>query len=102
MERQYLCVQTFWIISKSIHYLLVSSELAIAKGKNMNIIEIDLRSDTVTKPCNEMRNAMANAEVGDNVLGEDPTVTKLEKMMADITGKEAGLFVPTGNFTTHR
>ena len=57
---------------------------------------IDLRSDTVTKPIEEMRQAMAAAEVGDDVYGEDPSVIKLEQMAAEITGKEAGLFVPTG------
>ncbi len=57
---------------------------------------IDLRSDTVTKPDQEMRAAMAAAEVGDDVYGEDPTVNKLEQRAAEIFGKEAALFVPTG------
>ncbi|MGA2040108.1 MAG: GntG family PLP-dependent aldolase [Bryobacteraceae bacterium] len=57
---------------------------------------IDLRSDTVTKPTPEMRRAMAEAEVGDDVYGEDPTVNLLEQRAAEITGKEAALFVPTG------
>jgi threonine aldolase len=57
---------------------------------------IDLRSDTVTKPTAEMRRAMAEAEVGDDVYGEDPTVNRLEELAAEITGKEAALFVPTG------
>jgi threonine aldolase len=57
---------------------------------------IDLRSDTVTRPTPEMRRAMAEAEVGDDVYGEDPTINKLEKRAAEILGKEAGLFVPTG------
>ena len=57
---------------------------------------IDLRSDTVTKPTPAMRRAMMEAEVGDDVYGEDPTVNQLEKRAAEITGKEAGLFVPTG------
>ncbi len=57
---------------------------------------IDLRSDTVTKPSAKMRAAMANAEVGDDVYGEDPTVNRLEQRAAEILGKEAGLFVPTG------
>jgi len=57
---------------------------------------IDLRSDTVTKPTSGMRQAMANAEVGDDVYGEDPTVNRLEAMAAEMLGKEAGLFVPTG------
>ena len=56
----------------------------------------DLRSDTVTKPTLEMRAAMAAAEVGDDVYGEDPTVNLLEKRAAEIFGREAALFVPTG------
>src|SRR6266571_2268328 len=57
---------------------------------------IDLRSDTVTRPTAEMRRAMAEAEVGDDVYGEDPTVNRLEKRAAEMFGKEAALFVPTG------
>ncbi len=57
---------------------------------------IDLRSDTVTKPTPGMREAMARAEVGDDVYGEDPTVNALEALAAELLGKEAGLFVPTG------
>jgi threonine aldolase len=57
---------------------------------------VDLRSDTVTRPTAEMRRAMAEAEVGDDVYGEDPTVNRLEKCAAEIFGKEAALFVPTG------
>ncbi len=57
---------------------------------------IDLRSDTVTRPTPEMRVAMAAAEVGDDVYGEDPTVNLLEKRAAEIFGREAALFVPTG------
>jgi threonine aldolase len=57
---------------------------------------VDLRSDTVTRPTAEMRQAMAEAEVGDDVYGEDPTVNRLERRAAEIFGKEAGLFVPTG------
>ena len=58
---------------------------------------IDLRSDTVTKPTAAMRNAMAAAEVGDDVYGEDPTVNRLQERAAEIFGKEAALFVPTGS-----
>jgi threonine aldolase len=58
---------------------------------------IDLRSDTVTKPTNAMRRAMAEAEVGDDVYGEDPTVNRLQERAAEIFGKEAALFVPTGS-----
>ena len=57
---------------------------------------IDLRSDTVTRPSAKMRAAMADAEVGDDVYGEDPTVNRLEARAAEIFGKEAALFVPTG------
>src|SRR6516225_7846981 len=57
---------------------------------------VDLRSDTVTRPSEEMRRAMAVAEVGDDVYGEDPTVNQLQKRAAEIFGKEAALFVPTG------
>ena len=57
---------------------------------------VDLRSDTVTRPSEEMRHAMATAEVGDDVYGEDPTVNRLQKRAAEIFGKEAALFVPTG------
>jgi len=58
---------------------------------------IDLRSDTVTKPSAEMRRAMAEAEVGDDVFIEDPTINKLQERAAEIFGREAGLFVPSGS-----
>ncbi len=57
---------------------------------------VDLRSDTVTRPSDEMRRAMAAAEVGDDVYGEDPTVNRLQNRAAEIFGKKAALFVPTG------
>ncbi len=57
---------------------------------------IDLRSDTVTKPTERMRRAMAEAEVGDDVYMEDPTVLRLQERAAELTGKEAALFVPSG------
>jgi threonine aldolase len=57
---------------------------------------IDLRSDTVTRPTPAMRQAMATAEVGDDVLGEDPTVNLLQELAASLLGKEAGLFMPSG------
>jgi threonine aldolase len=57
---------------------------------------VDLRSDTVTKPTATMRTAMAEAEVGDDGYGEDPTVRRLEQLFAGIVGKEAALFVPSG------
>src|SRR5439155_18204097 len=57
---------------------------------------VDLRSDTVTKPSAAMRRAMADAEVGDDWFGDDPTVNRLQDRAAEVTGKEAALFVPTG------
>lgn len=59
-------------------------------------MRVDLRSDTVTKPTPAMRQAMANAEVGDDVFGEDPTVNRLQERVAEMLGQEAGLFTPTG------
>ncbi len=61
--------------------------------------EIDLRSDTVTKPCSAMRAAIANAEVGDDVIGSDPTVEALQDYVAELLGKEASLFMPSGSMT---
>ncbi len=58
---------------------------------------IDLRSDTVTRPTDAMRDAMARAEVGDDVFGEDPTVHRLEERVAELFGHEAALFTPTGS-----
>ena len=57
---------------------------------------IDLRSDTVTRPTPEMRRAMAEAEVGDDVYGEDPTLNRLEQRAAEIFAREAAIFVPSG------
>jgi len=57
---------------------------------------IDLRSDTVTTPTPAMRRAMADAEVGDDVFGEDPTINRLQERAAELLGKEAGLYVPSG------
>lgn len=78
-----------WFDSR--HTILVHSEIAKMVTKI-----IDLRSDTVTKPTEAMRAAMASAEVDDDVLGHDPTALRLETEMARITGKEAALFVPSG------
>jgi len=63
-------------------------------GKEMRIV--DLRSDTITQPTPAMRKAMADAEVGDDVFGEDPTVNRLEEMAGERMGKAAGLFVASG------
>jgi len=62
----------------------------------MTTAPIDLRSDTVTRPTAAMRRAMAEAEVGDDVMNEDPTVLKLQEVTAELMGKEAALFVPSG------
>lgn len=60
---------------------------------------VDLRSDTVTKPTREMYRAMAEAELGDDVLGDDPTVHRLQELAAETTGKEAGLYLPSGSMS---
>src|SRR6476661_9158026 len=60
---------------------------------------IDLRSDTVTRPSPEMRQAMANADVGDDVIDVDPTCERLQKLTAEILRKEAALFMPSGSMT---
>ncbi|HEX7464563.1 MAG TPA: beta-eliminating lyase-related protein, partial [Actinomycetota bacterium] len=62
----------------------------------MHVFRVDLRSDTVTKPSAAMRKAMAEAEVGDDWFGDDPTVNRLQERAAEVTGKEAALYVPTG------
>lgn len=64
--------------------------------KSNNVRIVDLRSDTISKPTPEMREAMANAIVGDDVYGEDPTVIELEKQSAELLGKEDALFVVSG------
>ncbi len=66
------------------------------KASRQSAPAIDLRSDTVTKPSPEMRQAMFEAEVGDDVYGEDPTINRLEKRAAEIFGRQAALFVPSG------
>ena len=65
----------------------------------MNNSAIDLRSDTITQPTTEMRQAIAEAEVGDDVFNDDPTVHRLQEMTADILGKEAAIFVPSGTMS---
>src|ERR671912_227066 len=69
-----------------------TSKLAFPMSKR----PIDLRSDTVTQPSPEMRRAMAEAELGDDVFGDDPTVIALEERAAELSGKEAALFVASG------
>src|ERR1035437_9865972 len=70
---------------------------AAEEGSARVLPPVDLRSDTVTKPTPEMRRAMAEAEVGDDVYGEDPTVNRLQERAAEIFGREAAVFVPSGS-----
>jgi threonine aldolase len=72
--------------------LRASTRAGTLSGVNV----IDLRSDTVTRPTAEMRRAIAEAEVGDDVYGEDPSVLRLQQIAADVVGMEAALFVPSG------
>ena len=65
----------------------------------MSGIKVDLRSDTVSTPCHAMRNAMARAELGDDVFGEDPTVNHLESIVAEMTGFDRAVFMPTGTMS---
>jgi threonine aldolase len=73
-----------------------NSEGPVLPFRTEAMTPIDLRSDTVTRPTPAMREAMARAEVGDDVYGEDPTVQRLEAEVASLLGKEVGLFVPSG------
>jgi threonine aldolase len=77
------------------HLKLAQPEIA-NRDASKTKAAIDLRSDTVTQPTPEMRRAMAEAEVGDDVYGEDPTVNRLQERAAQIFGREAAIFVPTG------
>lgn len=65
-------------------------------GNAPDVHVVDLRSDTISQPTNEMREAMANAPVGDDVYGEDPTVDELQTRAAMLLGKEAAVFLPSG------
>lgn len=67
-----------------------------ANAEKNNYRWIDLRSDTVSMPTPEMRKVMAEAVVGDDVYGEDPSINELERKAAELFGKEAGLFTPSG------
>lgn len=75
----------------------IPSAAAVTESSAELLPAVDLRSDTVTKPTPEMRRAMAEAEVGDDVYGEDPTVNRLEQRAAEIFGREAAIFVPSGS-----
>jgi threonine aldolase len=70
-----------------------------ALAEAMTMTRLDLRSDTVTRPTAGMRQAMAEAEVGDDVFGDDPTVARLEERVASLLGKEAALYVPSGTMS---
>src|SRR5271163_1238020 len=72
------------------------AESAVKNPVTTPVTTIDLRSDTVTKPTVAMRAAMASAEVGDDVYAEDPTVNLIEAHAAEVFGREAAIFVPTG------
>ncbi len=74
----------------------LSEETLDTRSPNRRATTVDLRSDTVTKPTPEMRRAMAEAEVGDDVYGEDPTINRLEQHAAEIFKREAAIFVPSG------
>ena len=73
-----------------------SRRMIMKRTANEEAVSVDLRSDTVTQPSEEMRATMAAAAVGDSVYGEDPTTAKLERKIAEICGKESGLLVPSG------
>ena len=75
----------------------LSLRTIITKKESPSVNYIDLRSDTVTKPTGDMREAMARAEVGDDVYGEDPTARRLQERAAEMFGKDAALFVPSGS-----
>ncbi len=77
-------------------FRVCSTDLAWRLLESTAMRTVDLRSDTVTRPTEAMRKAMAAAEVGDDVYGEDPTVNRLQEMAAELTGKQASLFVSSG------
>ena len=67
-----------------------------ATGAQRRLLVVDCRSDTVTRPSAAMRGVIREAEVGDDVFGDCPSMTKLQTTAAEITGKEAAIFVPSG------
>src|ERR1700689_5873571 len=75
----------------------VANSTIDAENIPTGVLTVDLRSDTVTKPTPERRRAMAEAVVGDDVYGEDPTVNRLQERAAQIFAREAALFVPSGS-----
>lgn len=84
-----------------IFLLVMIQTISLLIPKKPQVVKtiIDLRSDTVTKPSNSMRKLMFEAEVGDDVFGEDPTINKLESRVANMFGKESSLFFPTGTMS---
>lgn len=103
------CVKFRRVSERILHdggYLRVAEQLRLYHGGSSAAARgsgswhtVDLRSDTVTEPGEAMRSAMAQARVGDDVFGEDPTVNELQKVVADLFGMEAALFVPTGTMS---
>src|SRR5437879_3399326 len=77
--------------------MAIEVQNALQSEEQKTTATVDLRSNTVTKPTPEMRRAMAEAEVGDDVYGEDPTINRLEQRAAEIFAREAAIFVPTGS-----
>jgi threonine aldolase len=105
-----LCVSVAFVESGGVSRILVDERTEFRArddpGPRMFLMEtaamprsrpVDLRSDTVTRPSPEMRRAMAQAEVGDDVFGDDPTVNRLQEEVAKLLGKETALFVPSGS-----
>ncbi|KAK2866479.1 hypothetical protein Q7C36_002535 [Tachysurus vachellii] len=103
------CVKFRWVSERILHYggsLHVANQVSFYHQNSSSVNRgsarwhtVDLRSDTVTEPGEAMRNAMAQARVGDDVFGEDPTVNELQKVAADMFSMEAALFVPTGTMS---
>jgi hypothetical protein len=99
-SHQFLCHETS---NRHARQVLVAGSLETSRlstsiwAKSFSSLKpVDLRSDTVTMPTPTMLAAVVHAPLGDDVMGEDPTVKELEQYMADLFGKEKGLFVPTG------
>ena len=82
---------------QSLELAFLVAEMLGHDARDLSAVRADLLSDTLTRPTTAMREAMAHAEVGDDVYGEDPTVNALEERVADLLGHEAGLFTPTGS-----
>src|SRR5512140_1060589 len=74
----------------------IAEPQSISNDSARRAVTVDLRSDTVTRPTPEMRRAMAEAEVGDDVYAEDPTINRLERRAAEIFAREAAIFLPSG------